>query len=217
MTKFSMIAWTSLVLSACSTLPTDRELRSVTLARRYAFAVCTGICPSYDLTATPNGWVEVQQLLGLDGHYRFWVGRSATAAAIAKAAQFRSTGTRRMRGCAVPVGVDLEMFDPSIVQYAIEWHGPSGTTREVACREDKAAVAVFDRALAALGVDLTGHPFNKQRLDGTRYGQRVSCDLGGGTWSEPRFDCYDCPPEAMKSSAKFYAVDVTHCRVEEPQ
>jgi hypothetical protein len=212
MLKFAALVSASFLLGG-SSLPDDPDLQSLTFRTGFAYAICAGLCPTYDLTLTPNGLVEVQQR-DLKEHYRFRVTRSAARAAIASVSEFRSAARGSSRGpCAVPTGSDAELFDPNVVQFAIEWQGRRGAERLAFCAEDGDAVAAFHSAISMLGVDLAGRPLVKQREDGTRYGRRVSCDLGGGRWSPPRYDCHFCPPDSIKSSAKFYAVDLTNCRV----
>lgn len=200
-----------------SSLPGDPDLQSLTLSKRFAYGICTGVCPVYDLKVTPDGSVDVRQIWPFKEHFRFRVRQSAARAAIAKVSPFRSAAQLPPHvACAVPSNMPTELFNPKVTQFAIEWHGRRGKERLVACAEDRDVVAAFDSAIAALGAGPDGAPFVRQRIDGTRYGQRVSCDLGNGRWSPPRYACHGCPPESVKSSAKFDAVDLTHCRVEEP-
>ena len=207
----------AMLLLGGSRLPADPHLHSLILSRRFAYAICTGFCPIYDLTVTPDGWVDVQQIRPLKEHSRFRVSQSAAGAAIARVSPCRSAAQLPPHvPCAVPSDFPAELFDPKVTQFAIEWHGLRGKERLVACAEDREMVAAFDSAIAALGAGPDGAPLVRQRIDGTRYGQRVSCDLGNGRWSPPRYNCYGCPPKSVKTSAKFYAVDLTHCRVEEP-
>jgi hypothetical protein len=217
MRKFAVFVSASFVLGG-SALPGDPELQSITFSRRDAYAICAGSCPSFDLTLAPTGAVDVRQQQLLSEHYRFRVTRSAARTAIAIVSHFRSVGGRAANGCPVPPGVGPpELFDPKVEQFVIEWRDGRRTARFSACAEDRDAVAAFNGAIAALGADQSGHPFVRQRFDGTRYGQHVSCDLGNGRWSPPRYVCYNCPPDSIKSSAKFYAIDVPHCRVIAPK
>src|SRR5579884_3238600 len=198
----------ALLLLSGSSSPGQSDVRSVTFSRNFAYAICAGVCPVYDLTVTPDGLVDVQQRGALNEHFRFRVSRSAAQSAIATVSPFRSaTQTAPRATCAVPLGANPALFDPSVEQFAIEWHSQRGTERLVACPEDERTVSAFNSAISALGVGPTGLPFVKQRIDGSRYGQQVSCDLGNGRWSQPRYDCSACPPDAIKSTAKFYAVD----------
>jgi hypothetical protein len=218
MAKLAALISAFLVLGSCSTIPVASDEQSVTFSRRMAYGVCTGLCPSFDLTLTPSGWVEVQRYSGLKEHFRFQVRRSAAARAIAKIAKIRSGGRLGQHGpCAIPLNAEPELFDPKVEQFAIEWRDREVSKRLAFCFEDKSLTAAFKSAMTELGVDPSGSPFVRQRLDGSRYGQRVSCDLGNGQWSPPRFDCDECPSEAIKSSSssvQFYAVDKTSCRSE---
>jgi hypothetical protein len=187
MTRFGILVSGSLLLNACATVPRDAGSTSITFSRRVA-GLCMGMCPNYDLILTADGLVEVYQRIGFNEHYRFRVTPADATAAFEKVAVLRSAAAARPSvKCSVH---PPDVFDSNVVQFAIEWRGTGGSKRIVACVEDRKITTAFAAAIRALGVyPGSGHPFVQTTNDGRRYGQRVSCDLGNGRWSPPRFDC----------------------------
>jgi len=211
MIRFGILIFGSLLLNACASPPRDAGSPSITFSRRVA-GLCMSACPNYDLTLRSDGMIEVKQHMGFKEHYRFRVAPADAAAAFAEVATLRSRASPRSSiECARH---PPEVLDPKVVQFAIEWRGASSPERVLACVDDKDVTTAFAAAIRALGAyPESGHPLVRERPDGTRYGQRVSCYLGNGRWSPPRFDCYDCPPPPpAKSSIQFYAINLATCR-----
>lgn len=200
-----------LLLDACATVPRDADSQSITFIQRDPQAICVGDCPSFDLTLRSDGLVEVRDY-ALDEHFRFQIAVRLARAIITEIAALRPDREYALPStCPVPPGSEGASFDPKIIPFQIQWRSQSGSARILACDENRDVSAAFGRALAAMGLYADAHPFIRRSNR-----QRVSCDLGNGRWSAPQFDCNHCPPDAIKSSAVFYAVDVTRCTVEPP-
>lgn len=130
------------VLAGCATAGPLAAGESISISQRHDYAICTGVCPSYDLTVRADGLVEVQQAR-LDEHqakerYRVTPAQAARFAEILQA--YRPHGVKGTPICD-HTGFEARQMTLDVVEVQITWSGPSGD-RLYSCHDPEVRDAI---------------------------------------------------------------------------
>jgi hypothetical protein len=152
-----------LAAASCATTPrpaAPAAAETVTLSRRWPYAICFHACSSYDLIVYPGGRVLRRMWRGEE---RRKLLRSRVSPAAAERfrhllAPFRPDGERSIEPCPGEGSASLENRD--VHQVEIRWSGTARPARLIACAADEALMAAIFAALQAIGLSTVGTPLD---------------------------------------------------------
>lgn len=154
------------LLSACASTRAPLPGETVTVSRRPWFAVCTGVCPNYDVTVEPDGRAQ-SVLHAFDRSAEvvpLRISRERRARFHNILAPFRPAG-RQPAPAVCDHGVDAQEARLVVKAKEIEitWSGAGGSARLIACDtpENAALRKAIDAALLSLGLDIGGRPLRR--------------------------------------------------------
>jgi hypothetical protein len=155
------------VLAGCATAGPLAAGESISISQRHDYAICTGLCPNYDLTVRADGLVDVQQVR-LDEHpaserYRVPPAQAAPFARILQA--YRPHGVKGTPICD-HTGFEARGMTLDVVEVQITWSAPTGD-RLYSCHDPEVRDAIR-RALLQVGLSAGAFPIAPDERGGAR-------------------------------------------------
>jgi hypothetical protein len=152
-----------LILSGCASVGARTSGETITVSRRPWFAICTGVCPDFDVTVEADGRVRSVRHY-FDATDEMASFRSSTAGF----ARFRSLlapyrpgeGHPEPSECRHDVDGSEAGFIVKTLEMEIKWSGPAGSAHLIACDtpDNEALKGAIGDALRSVGLEIDGRP-----------------------------------------------------------
>jgi hypothetical protein len=147
-----------------TTTPRSSQLVAVKVAKRHAFAVCTGLCPNFDLQVRADGRVELRRVWFDDAdeyrQYRVSTRKAATFFQMLDKLRPADGQDVEETNCGADVPAAMKPLYIDVTEIEIVWLSTESAQHLEGCQTDKRIEALRD-ALRVLGLYSDGRRIKK--------------------------------------------------------
>jgi hypothetical protein len=135
--------------------PQSSQVETIKLSRRHSFAVCTGLCPNFDLQVHADGRVELRRVEFDDAdeyrQYRVPTRRTATYFQMLDKLRPADGQDVEETRCGADVPAEMKRLHIDVAEVEIVWLSTESAQRLEGCQTEERLEALGD-ALGVLGL-----------------------------------------------------------------
>ena len=151
-----------------ATTPPSSLLETIKVSQRYPFAVCTGVCPSYDLQVHADGRIELRRLWfdDADEYRQYRVSGRKAAKFFQMLDKLRPADRKEVEetNCGADVPPAMKPLYVEVTQIEIVWIGAAAAQHFDGCQTSERLEIIRD-ALRVVGLYSDGSKIDESRSD----------------------------------------------------